>query len=110
MTVLRKIRSQQIVIDLPTEEAEVWVRATLQRCIKDEAYGTVQTIDRVGFIHRSFPQFALQMTTITDPVTGQTCTLSGAGAATLIRDMICAWILSDTQGALINEQNDVIEG
>jgi hypothetical protein len=106
---MKKIRSQQIIIDLPTEDAEVWVRATLQRCIKDDAtYATVQTIDRVGFVHRAASEIIMQMTTITDPVTGQSHTISGAGAYMLIRDMVSAWIIADRGGA-INEHADIIE-
>ncbi len=104
----KKIRSQQIVIDLPTETSEVWVRATLQRVIKDADYKTIQTIDRVGFVHRAASQISTQMTTITDPVTGEAHTISGAGAYILIRDMVSAWIITDRGGA-INEHEDIIE-
>lgn len=106
---MNKIRSQQIVIDLPTEEAEVWVRATLQKCVKDADYQTVQTMDRVGHIHRSASQIVMQMTTFVDPVTQQQHTVSGAGAYILIRDLVSAWIIEDRGGAL-NEHNDIIEG
>jgi hypothetical protein len=50
----------------------------------------------------------MQMTTITDPVTGQQHTISGAGAYILIRDMVTAWIVQD-RGGIINEHHDVIE-
>jgi hypothetical protein len=105
---MKKIRSQQIVIDLPKEGAMPWVRATLQRCDKDENYQTVQTVDRVGFVHRSLADFAAQMTTITDPVTGQTHTLSGVAASLLIGDMVSEWIIED-RGGTINEHQDIIE-
>lgn len=109
MTTINKVRSQQIVIDLPTETAEVWVRATLQRCVKDEeTYETIQTVDRIGFVHRAASQIAMQMTTFTDPVTGQAHTISGAGAYILIRDLVSAWIIADRGGSL-NEHADIIE-
>lgn len=107
-TTTTKIRSQQIVIDLPTETAEVWVRATLQKCVKDTDYQTIQTVDRIGYIHRAASQIALQMVTFIDPVTQQEHTVSGAGAYTLIRDLVSAWIISDRGGAL-NEHQDIIE-
>lgn len=103
-----KIRSQQITIDLPTETAEVWVRAALQRCVKDDDYKTVQTVDRVGFVHRAASEIVIQMVTFTDPVTGQQHTVSGAGAYILIRDFVTSWILADRGGAL-NEHQDIIE-
>lgn len=105
---MNKIRSQQITIDLPVENAMPWVRATLQKCVKDENYDTIQTTDRVGFVHRSLADFAAQMTTITDPVTGQTHTISGIGVSLLIGDMVSAWIVED-RGGHVNEQQDVIE-
>ena len=104
----KKIRSQKITIDLPTEEGEVWVRATLQRCIKDDDYKTIQVVDAVGFVHRSASETAIQMTTFTDPVTGVQHTVSGAGAYILIRDAVMAWILADRGGSL-NEHGDIIE-
>lgn len=109
MSELIKVRSQKIEIDLPKEDALPWVRATLQRCIKDEEYKTVQTVDRIGYVHRSAEQFALQMTTIVDPLTGQQHTLSGIAVAVLIRDMVSAWIVED-RGGVINEYQDIIEG
>lgn len=106
---MNKIRSQQIVIDLPTEAGEVWVRSTLQKCIKDDAtYATRQVIDRVGYVHRAASEIAFQMITFTDPVTGQNLTVSGAGAATLIRDMVSSWILQD-RGGVLNAHGDIIE-
>jgi hypothetical protein len=105
---MNKIRSQQITIDLPTETAEVWVRAALQRCVKDDDYKTVQTVDRVGFVHRAASEIIMQMVTFTDPVSLQEHTISGAGAYTLIRDMVSAWIIADRGGAL-NEHQDIIE-
>lgn len=87
----------------------MWVRSTLQRCIKDPVtYQTVQMIDRVGYVHRSASGIATQMTTFTDPVTQEVHTISGAGVATLIRDLVVAWIIEDRGGAL-NHLNDIIE-
>lgn len=106
---MNKVRSQQIIIDLPTETGEVWVRSALQRCVKDdETYQTVQVVDRIGYVHRAASQIALQMITFVDPVTQQTHTLSGAGAATLIREMVVSWIVQD-RGGTINSHGDIIE-
>lgn len=105
---MKKIRAQQIVIDLPTEGAAIWVQATLQRCIKDQEYTTVQTVDRVGFVNRTFADFMQQMVTVTDPLTGQEHTVSGAAIAMLIRALVCTWIVED-RGGNLNEHGDVIE-
>lgn len=105
---IEKTRAQQITIDLPTEEAMVWVRAALQTVLKDEQYKTVQTIDRTAYSHRSMGEFALQMQTFTDPVTGQEHTLSGAGAAAAIGAFVRSWILTD-HGGRINEHGDIVK-
>jgi hypothetical protein len=105
---MNKIRSQQIVIDLPTETGEVWVRSTLQRCIKDDDNNTIQVVDRVGYVHRASSDIIMQMTTFTDPVTQQTHTISGAGASVLIRDLVMSWIVQD-RGGTVNEFGDIIE-
>jgi hypothetical protein len=105
---INKIRSQQIIIDLPTEDAPVWVQATLQKVIKDADYNTAQTIDRVGFVNRTFSDFMMQIVPVTDPVTGQSHVISGAAIALLIRDLVSTWIVED-RGGIINDKSDVIE-
>jgi len=103
----KKLRSQKITIDLPTETSEVWVHAVLQTVFKDTDYRTIQTIDLTGHINRSISQFATQMESVTDPVTGQQVTMSGAGVATLIKQFIIKWIQEDNGGTL-NEVGDLI--
>lgn len=105
---LKKVRAQQIILELPTEEAEVWIRATIQSVYKDGDYKTVQTVDRTSALHRRFGEFATQLETVQDPVTGQTITLSGAGIAMAVSAFVKTWILADTPGAVLNESGDII--
>jgi S-adenosylmethionine hydrolase len=106
-----KIRVQNIAIDLPTEESTHWLRATLQRAMKDDDWNTVQLVDRVGYVIRSIPDTATQMVTITDPVTKKQITASVAGAASLIKELMCMWTIEDLskQGkhAFINSYGDI---
>lgn len=105
---IEKTRAQQITIDLPTEDSMVWVRAALQTVIKNDSYNTIQTIDRTAFVTRNMGQFATQILEFTDPVTGATQNISGAGVASAITAFVRSWILSDLGGS-INEHDDIVK-
>lgn len=104
----KKVRAQQIVLDLPTEEAEVWIRAVIQTVFKDADYNTVQTVDRTAALHRRFSEFATQVETVQDPVIGQSLAISGAGIAMAVSAFVKTWILADTPGAVLNESGDIV--
>lgn len=105
---VKKIRAQQITLELPTEGAEVWVRAVVQAVYKDADYRTVQTVDRTSALNRRFSEFVLQVETVSDPVTGAQLTISGAGLALAVSAFVKAWILQDTPGATLNAADDII--
>lgn len=105
---LKKVRAQQITLELPTEEAEVWVRAIIQTVYKDGNYNTVQTVDRTASLHRRFSEFAMQLETLQDPVTGQALTISGAGLALVVSAFVKAWMLTDTPGSTLNAAGDIV--
>ena len=102
-----KIRTQQIVIDLPTETAEPWIRATLQEVFKNADWETKQTVDCFGAVHRHINEFATQVVTIEDPVLGTMVSISGAGLAIAITEMVTVWILQDIKNTRINEHNEI---
>lgn len=105
---LKKIRAQQIILELPAEEAEVWIRATIQTVYKDADYKTTQTVDRTAALHRQFSEFATQIEVVQDPVTGNTVAISGAGVAMAVSAFVKAWILADTPGSVLNSAGDII--
>jgi hypothetical protein len=107
---MRKLRAQQIVIDLPTEEAPVWVWCSWQRCVKDSDYKTIQTMDQVVNTNAALTTFATKIETVTDPVTGQPVTASGAAVALLIKQFAQAWVMPLFPGSYINDRGDIIEG
>jgi len=107
---MKKLRAQQIVIDLPTETAPVWVWVAWQRCIKDADYKTTQTVDQVVNTNASLSSFATKIESITDPVTGQTVTASGAAVAMLIKQFAQSWVMPQFPGSYVNERGDIIEG
>ena len=104
---MKKLRSQKITIDLPTETAPVWVQAVIQTVYKNENYETTQTVDKTGYVYRTLMDFVTQMETVTDPITGQTITCSGAAAAELIKRFVLSWMAVDYNGT-INDKNDLI--
>lgn len=110
MNTITKLRTQQITLDLPMEDAEVWVRAVLQKVIKDADYRTIQTVDREGAVNRLFSEFATTRLTIIDPVLGQEITLSGAGLGVAVGEFVKQWMLEDVSGTFINDRGDVIKG
>jgi hypothetical protein len=107
---IEKIRAQQVTIDLPTEEAEPWVRAIIQRVMKNpETYQTVQTVDRVDAVHRRLSDFATMVQTFTDPVTGASVTLSGVGCGQAIIAFVKAWMLEDFFDYVENTHGDIVK-
>jgi hypothetical protein len=106
---IRKLRAQKISIDLPTETATPWVNVIWQLVRKDAAtYVTVQTIDRVDESAKPLMAFAMEAKTVSDPVTGQDITVSGAGMAELIKAFVSDWIMAENPGSFINEHGDII--
>ena len=103
-----KIRAQQITIELPIEESEPWIRAIIQTVIKDKDYDTIQVIDRTAAINRRLSEFATMRKTITDPVSGETFTISGIGLGLIISTFVKQWMLDDIQGSFENDNGDVI--
>ena len=93
-----KLRAQQIVIDIPTEDGSTWINAILQTLIKDEEGQTVQRMDRTHMTHRVLEDSLLELKTIKDPVTDQEITLSAAGAAAIVRAFVLGWMKEDHGG------------
>lgn len=105
---IKKLRTQHISIDLPTEDSIHWVNAVVQTVYKDpDTYKTIQTIDRTGQIIRSVNDVAGETVTVQDPVTGNTIQISVAGIALAIRACFNRWCIEDYNGE-INEHDDII--
>jgi len=107
---MKKLRAQQIVIDLPVEDAPVWIWATWQRVVKDTEYKTLQTVDQVVNTNASLSSFATKVESVMDPVTGQLVTASGAAMAMLIQQFAAGWVMPLFPGSYVNERGDIIEG
>lgn len=105
---ITKIRAQQIVLDMPTEAAEVWARVMVQKVVKDADYNTIQVIDRTSHIHREMSDFYGQSVTVVDPVSNAEITLSGAAIGAAMAEMVKTWMLTEHTGATENEYGDII--
>jgi len=90
------LRAQQIVIDMPVAGQEPWISVVLQDVQMDANGGVVQTVDRVGIIHRPLSKVAAEINTITDPVLqGPDKKVTVAGTAALIKSAVIRWIGED---------------
>ena len=105
----KKLRPSQIVLDTPVENADVFVRVTIQKVVKDGNYATVQTVDRVDAVNRTFAQYGTQTHTFTDPVLGTKHTLSGSGLGMAIGEFVKAWMLQDIEGTSRNARGDIVQ-
>jgi len=109
-TSTKKLRAQRMTLDMPREGLPVWTNVTVQVVVKDADYQTVQIIDRVLNISRQFDEFAQNTVTITDPITGQPITLSGAGVGLAISEFVKGWMVQDIPNTSINAVGDVVQG
>jgi len=89
------LRAQQIIIDTPTKSQEPWITVVLQDVTEDANGNVIQTVDRVGMIHRQLNSVAPEMTSFSDPVTGKVMSSSIAGLASAIRVAVVKWISED---------------
>jgi len=106
---IQKLRSQQITIELPKEDSDVFIRATLQRVIKNDAYETVQLVDRVDAVHRELSQTLMETVTFVDPITQQPLILHGATIAAAVTAAVVQWILEDHPDYQLNEHGDIVK-
>jgi hypothetical protein len=106
---IRKLRTQQIIMDLPKEESDVFIRATLQLAIKNEDYKTIQLIDRHDVVHRELSRTMFETVTVVDPINGVPITLNGATIATALTRAIMNWILEEHPDYRENDKGDIIK-
>ena len=106
----QKLRTQQIIIDIPKSSAEPWFTMVVQRIYKDDEGNITQIVGREKQINRRFTKVMLETATISDPVTGYEGTISVAGAAQLLTSLISTWLLEEYPNATLNDTNDVIDG
>jgi len=97
---ITRLRAQQVVIDTPSEGGSIWINTTIQSLLKDEEDNVTQRMDRTHQTHRMLETVQTTTTTVFDPVTGQTITVSAAGAALLVKSFVLNWMQSDHGGTI----------
>lgn len=101
-----KLRAQQVVIDTPQEGGNIWINTVIQKLIKNEEGEITQRIDRAYETHRSLSEVFEETKTIMDPVTGQRLTVSGAGAAMIVKAFVLSWMQEDHGGNILKDDNN----
>lgn len=95
-----KLRSQQLIIDMPKEGEEIWVHSILQKVEKDVETGEIiNTTPRSGEIHKTVSEYQTTFFTFFDPVLQKEITISGAGIHMALAEAILGWIAEDFNGS-----------
>ena len=93
-----KLRTQQVIIDMPKEGQDIWLHITLQQVDKDEDGNIVNVSPRNQQIHKTVSGTATEIHTIFDPVLQKDITISGAGIHMALADAILNWTVDDFDG------------
>ncbi len=93
-----KLRTQQVVIDMPKEGQDIWMHITLQKVDKDEEGNILNVSPRKEQIHRSVSKMATEVYTFFDPVLQKETTISGAGVHMAMAEAILGWTAEEFNG------------
>ena len=93
-----KLRTQQVIIDMPKEGQDIWLHVTLQKVDKDDEGNTVNVCPRTEQIHKVVSEYQADTFTFYDPVLGKTNTVSGAGIHMALAEAILGWTAEDFNG------------
>ena len=93
-----KLRTQQVVIDMPKEGQDIWMHITLQKVDKDDEGNTVNVSPRNEQIHKIASKMATDMYTFFDPVQQKDITISGAGIHMAMAEAILNWTAEEFDG------------
>jgi hypothetical protein len=64
----RRLRTQQLYIDLPTPDSEPWLNLIIQMVEMDDNYNTVNVVDRWGQVNARLSSIAWSTYLYTDPI------------------------------------------
>jgi len=93
------LRAQQIIIDIPNKGQEPWITVVLQDVKEDAAGNVVQTVNRVGMIHRPLSKVAKEIVVHDDPIANtKNVRTSVLGLSLAIRSAVLKWIDEDYAG------------
>ena len=100
-----KLRSQQIIIETPREDAEAWVHIIVQEVVKDEDGKVLNIIPRSNQIHKTATEIAFETYLFDDPILGKTGeTISGVGLYNAIASCVRLWMIEKFGGVVIDDE------
>jgi len=103
-----KLRTQQIVIDVPRATSEPWVHLTVQRVELDDNGKELNVVDRWGTANRRLSEIALDTVSYFEPVPGLDAnTMTMFALADAIKSAATDWII-EKYGGTKNANGDVI--
>ena len=103
----KRLRSQQITIDLPKPDSEVWVNLIVQQVEEDDEGNVLNLADRMDTLNKRLHAVGLESVTFQDPVTQQNHTISVYGLAQAITVAASHWI-AEKHNAVVDEEGLII--
>ncbi len=97
-----KLRTQQIVIDIPRENEDAWIHIMIQEVIKNKNGKVLNIIPRHEFLHRSGGEVITEIYKYHDPILGEDRDISGYGLQLAIQAAVLKWMHDEEGGAIIN--------
>jgi len=103
-----KLRTQQIIIDIPTINSEPWILIKIQKIQIDSNNNIISTIDRWGTINKKLSDVALNITNYFEavPVIASD-QISIYGISDAIKETAISWII-EKYGGIVNNSGEVI--
>ena len=102
-----KLRTQQIIIEMPRTDSEPWIHIVIQRIDVSETGVESNVIDRWDQINKRLSEVALQVEPYFEVVPWEVGQISVFGVADAIKNIATTWIIEKHGGAL-NSNGDVI--
>lgn len=95
-----RIKVQQIIIDLPKDEQEIWIHIATAKLTYDDEGNIISTVPRNGYISRPFKKVAMEMFDLIDPVLDLNHKISGVGLNLAVSNAALKWVAEDMGGTL----------
>lgn len=103
-----KLRTQQIIIEMPRTDSEPWIHITIQRIeLGSDGSSEVNVTDRWDQIHKRLSLVALQTEKYFEAVPWEVGFISVFGVADAIKNIATTWII-EKHGGTLNDNGDVI--
>lgn len=93
-----RLRTQQLLIDLPTPDSEPWLNIIVQRVEMDDEYNTLNVVDRWGRVTVPLSSIQSDIYPIADPLNPPAGLVSVAGLADTLTSAAVAEIIKKYGG------------